>query len=61
MSEPMTWESDLKSWIRDWGHNVRVEGMKPHQKVPHLGESNYLVWLRDGRAGALGTYGGQQG
>jgi hypothetical protein len=44
MSQPMTWDSDLKSWIRDWSGSVRVEGMRPGQKVPHLGESNYLVW-----------------
>ena len=45
MSQPMTWESDLKAWISEWGESVRVEGMKPRQRVPHLGEDNILVWL----------------
>lgn len=45
MSQPLTWESDLKSWIAEWRDRVRVEGMKPRQRVPHLGESNTLVWI----------------
>jgi three-Cys-motif partner protein len=47
MSKPLTWESDLKEWIGDWSPSVHVEGMKPRQRVPHLGESNYLVWTAD--------------
>ena len=45
MSQPLTWESDLKSWITEWRDRIRVEGMKPRQRVPHLGESNSLVWI----------------
>lgn len=44
MSQPMTWESDLKTWIIEWRDRVRIEGMKPRQRVPRLGESNNLVW-----------------
>ena len=46
LSKPLTWESDLKQWIQAWkdeGH-LTVQGMKPNQRVPRRGESNYLVW-----------------
>lgn len=45
MSQPMTWESDLKVWIIEWRESIRVDGMKPRQRVPRLGESNSLVWI----------------
>ena len=46
MTFPLTWESDLKDWIRDWEQNGRLEimGMKKKQSVPQLGENNCLVW-----------------
>lgn len=46
VSEPLSWESDLKQWIEDWKAEGRlsVEGTKPRQRVPHRGEANYLVW-----------------
>jgi three-Cys-motif partner protein len=46
MVQPMTWESDLKEWIREWQKEGRLElsGLKLGQRVPHLGEDNYLVW-----------------
>src|SRR6185295_9027604 len=46
VSEPLSWESDLKQWIEDWKAEGRlfVEGMKARQRVPHRDEANYLVW-----------------
>jgi three-Cys-motif partner protein len=46
MVQPLTWESDLKLWLREWasaGH-VSYEGWKPGQRVPRLGEQNVVVW-----------------
>lgn len=46
LSEPMSWESDLKQWIEEWKTEGRLEvvGMLPRQRVPHRGEGNYLIW-----------------
>lgn len=46
MTFPLTWESDLKDWIRDWEHAGRLEatGLKEKQCVPQLGEDIRLVW-----------------
>ena len=46
MTFPLTWESDLKDWIRDWEHAGRLEatGLKEKQRVPQLGEEIRLVW-----------------
>jgi len=46
LSEPMSWESDLKQWIEEWRREGRLEiaGMQPSQRVPHRNERNYLVW-----------------
>lgn len=46
LSEPMSWESDLKEWIAEWKQEGRLEivGMKPRQRVPHREKGNYLVW-----------------
>lgn len=46
MTFPLTWESDLKYWIREWEQDGQLEimGMKEKQRVPQLGEDNYLGW-----------------
>lgn len=46
LSEPMSWESDLKQWIEEWKDDGRLEviGMQPRQRVPRRGEQNYLNW-----------------
>lgn len=46
LSQPMTWESDVKEWIAEWKDEgcVEVAGMQPRQKVPHRNEQNYLMW-----------------
>ena len=47
MAQPMTWESDLKDWLRRWQGEglIAHEGWAPRQKVPHLDEGNAVVWL----------------
>ena len=46
MTFPLTWESDLKDWIREWeqGEQLEIMGMKEKQHVPQLGENIRLVW-----------------
>ena len=46
MTFPLTWESDLKDWIREWEQDGQLEtmGMKERQRVPQLGENIRLVW-----------------
>lgn len=46
LSEPMSWESDLKEWIEEWKHAGQLEivGMQPRQRVPRRGDGNFLVW-----------------
>ena len=46
MTFPLTWESDLKDWIREWEEDglLEIMGMKERQRVPQLGEDNCLVW-----------------
>lgn len=46
MAQPLTWESDLKDWLRQWASDGRVshEGWTPRQQVPHLDASNVVVW-----------------
>ena len=47
MAQPLTWESDLKDWIRQWQKDglLSHQGWQPRQKVPRLDEGNILVWL----------------
>jgi three-Cys-motif partner protein len=46
MTFPLTWESDLKDWIREWEQDEQLEttGMKERQHVPQLGQNIRLVW-----------------
>jgi three-Cys-motif partner protein len=46
LSEPLTWESDLKAWIRNWQLEgiLNIEGMTSKQKVPHREHQNFLIW-----------------
>lgn len=46
LSIPLVWEADLKSWIAAWCKNgsMRIEGMKPKQRVPSRESNNILVW-----------------
>jgi hypothetical protein len=47
LKEPLVWESDLKEWIADWkkAGMIKVEGLRPKQRVPQLGIKRSLVWL----------------
>lgn len=47
MAQPMTWEGDLKDWLRRWHEEglITHEGWAPRQKVPRLDEDNLVVWL----------------
>ena len=46
LSEPMSWESDLKQWIAEWKQAgfLKFDGMQLRQRVPHRDEQNYLIW-----------------
>ena len=46
MTFPLTWESDLKDWIREWEQDGLLEttGMQERQHVPQLGRNIRLVW-----------------
>ena len=46
LSQPMTWELDIKDWIRQWIKSGRLEpeGWRPKQRVPHRDKGNLLVW-----------------
>ena len=49
LSIPLTWESDLKAWLKEWTLKdssgcLQITGMAPRQVVPQYGKGNYLVW-----------------
>ena len=46
LSQPMTWESDIKDWFQQWIKSGRIEpeGWRPKQRVPHRNKGNLLVW-----------------
>jgi three-Cys-motif partner protein len=43
---PLSWESDLKDWIRRWAQEglLTISGLKARQHVPQRGEGILLVW-----------------
>jgi three-Cys-motif partner protein len=49
MSFPLTWESDLKRWLKSWaqqtsGERLEFSGMVQGQLVPKYGAGNHLIW-----------------
>jgi three-Cys-motif partner protein len=46
LSFPLVWDCDVKEWVREWqaAGALRIDGMKPRQRVPRLDEENVLVW-----------------
>ncbi|MGH7226199.1 MAG: hypothetical protein ACRELF_23535, partial [Gemmataceae bacterium] len=48
LSSPLVWDRDVKEWIQVWrgAGSLRIEGMKPRQRVPKLDEENFLVWQK---------------
>ena len=55
MTFPLTGESDLKNWVREWKQDGKLEttGMKEKQRVPQFGQNIRLVW-KSSRASSLG-------
>lgn len=48
MAQPLTWESDLKDWIRAWAEEGHIshEGWVPRQRVPRLDAGNVVIWRK---------------
>jgi three-Cys-motif partner protein len=48
LSYPLVWECDLKDWIKNWkaDTSLKLEGMKPREKVPKLDENIFLLWQK---------------
>jgi len=46
MTFPLTWENDLKEWLRDLESTGRLEftGMKENRRVPQRGQNIQIVW-----------------
>jgi len=46
----LTWESDLKSWLREWRKEgpLEFQRMKTNQRVPKLGIGNVVAWKESG-------------
>jgi hypothetical protein len=59
MTFPLTWESDLKGWIRDWElvGQLKTMGMKEKQRVPQLEEGNCLIWKESRTSSSSGQPG----
>jgi three-Cys-motif partner protein len=59
MTFPLTWESDLKYWIRDWElvGQLKLMGMKKMQRIPQLGKNNCLVWKESSTSSSRGQPG----
>lgn len=57
LSSPLVWESDLKEWIHEWrdSGSLSIDGMKPRQRVPKLGENNFLLWRETGKTGVCNS------
>jgi hypothetical protein len=56
---PLTWESDLKDWIREWeqGGQLETTGMQDRQRVPQLGQNIHLVWKSPTTSSSRGQHG----
>lgn len=46
LSFPLSWESDLKGWVREWDREGRltVSGLRQGQRVPQRGQGAFLSW-----------------
>lgn len=46
LSFPLSWESDLKEWIRSWVAEdlLTITGLKARQRVPQRGQGIVLAW-----------------
>src|SRR5262245_7617496 len=48
LASSLVWESDLKAWIETWKSEgkLKVDGLKPGQRVPRLKANNSLIWIK---------------
>lgn len=46
MAQPLTWESDVKEWLRAWvaEGSLAYDGFASRQQVPKLDAGNVLIW-----------------
>lgn len=46
LKSPLTWETDLKDWIREWRDALllEVEGLSEGQRVPSVEKGHTLIW-----------------
>ncbi|MBV9070733.1 MAG: hypothetical protein JO093_24070 [Acidobacteria bacterium] len=46
ISFPLVWESDLKTWIKQWESKgtLRVDGLVGRRRVPQVGQNHILLW-----------------
>lgn len=46
LKQPLTWESDLKDWLKEWQKSgaVVLVGMEERQRVPQRGQGIHLRW-----------------
>lgn len=47
LTMPLTWQSDLKAWLKDWKNQglLRIEGLAPRASVPQRDRHHFIVWL----------------
>ena len=46
LAMPMTWESDVKAWIKSWQQQglAHIEGLAPRARVPQRDSKHFIVW-----------------
>ncbi len=46
LSVQLTWESDLKEWIKEWmeNGNLKIAGLGKRKRVPQRGQNHILIW-----------------
>jgi hypothetical protein len=46
LSQPFTWESDLKEWLRTWAKagKVTFSGLQPTERTPKLRKGHLVRW-----------------
>lgn len=46
---PLTWEKDLKGWLRQWkaDEKIKYTGLGDGRKVPKRGQGDHVEWISD--------------
>ncbi len=44
ISRPLTFESDLKDWLREWSSGIRIEGLGQRERAPKPGRGHVVTW-----------------